>query len=50
MHYTTQAEEIKRWADKFKEIRKNERDVKIGIVASNNHYGGYGPRTLSIIS
>ena len=39
-------EEIKKWADKLKEIRQNEKDVKAAIVAANNHYGGYGPGTV----
>ena len=30
------------------EMRQNEKDVKIGIVAANNHYGGYGPGTVDI--
>jgi uncharacterized protein YecE (DUF72 family) len=34
-------EEIRNWANKMKDISKNEKDVKIGIVAANNHYGGY---------
>jgi hypothetical protein len=41
-------EEIKNWADKMKEIRQNEKDVKAAIVAANNHYGGYGPGTVDI--
>lgn len=41
-------EEIRNWANKMKEIRQNEKDVKIGIVAANNHYGGYGPGTVDI--
>jgi len=41
-------EEIKKWADKLKEIRQNEKDVKAAIVAANNHYGGYGPGTVDI--
>ena len=41
-------EEIRNWADKIKGIRQNEKDVKIGIVAANNHYGGYGPGTVDI--
>jgi uncharacterized protein YecE (DUF72 family) len=31
-------EEINQWALKMKEVRQNEKDVKIGIVAANNHY------------
>lgn len=30
------------------EIKQNEKDAKIAIVAANNHYGGYGPRTADI--
>jgi uncharacterized protein YecE (DUF72 family) len=41
-------EEIRNWAIKMKEVRQNEKDVKIGIVAANNHYGGYGPGTVDI--
>ena len=32
----------------MKEVKQNEKDVKIGIVAANNHYGGYGPGTVDI--
>jgi len=39
-------QEIKNWANKMKEVKQNEKDVKIGIVAANNHYGGYGPGTV----
>jgi uncharacterized protein YecE (DUF72 family) len=42
------SEEIKNWANKIKDVRQNEKDVKIGIVAANNHYGGYGPGTVDI--
>lgn len=41
-------EEIRNWANKIKEMKQNEKDVKIGIVAANNHYGGYGPGTVDI--
>lgn len=40
-------QEIKNWANKMKEVKQNEKDVKIGIVAANNHYGGYGPGTVN---
>lgn len=42
------AEEIKRWTDKMKEVKQHEHDVKAGIVAANNHYGGYGPGTVNM--
>jgi uncharacterized protein YecE (DUF72 family) len=39
-------EQIKNWANKMKVVKQNEKDVKAGIVAANNHYGGYGPGTV----
>ena len=41
-------EEIRNWANKMKEVKDNENYVKVGIVAANNHYGGYGPGTVDI--
>ena len=41
-------EEIRNWANRMKEVRQREKDVKVGIVAANNHYGGYGPGTVDI--
>ncbi len=41
-------EEIRNWANKMKDTEQNEKDVKIGIIAANNHYGGYGPGTVDI--
>lgn len=41
-------DEIKRWTKKMKAIGHEEKDVKIGIVAANNHYGGYGPGTVNL--
>lgn len=41
-------EEIRNWANKLKEVKHNERDAKIAIVAANNHYRGYGPGTIDI--
>jgi len=32
----------------MKEVKQNDKDVKVGIVAANNHYGGYGPGTDDI--
>jgi hypothetical protein len=32
----------------MKDVGQNEKGVKIGIVAANNHYGGYGPGTVDI--
>ena len=44
------SEEIKKWADKLKEKRQSEKDVRAAIVAANNHYGGYGPGIVDIFS
>jgi uncharacterized protein YecE (DUF72 family) len=41
-------QEIRNWANRMKEVRQNEKDVKVGIVAANNHYGGFGPGTVDI--
>ena len=41
-------EEIRNWANKMKEIKQNEKDVKVAIVAANNHYGGFGPGTVNM--
>lgn len=41
------SEEIRKWAEKMKEINQNRKYVKTGIVAENNDYGGYGPGTVS---
>jgi uncharacterized protein YecE (DUF72 family) len=41
-------EEIRNWANKMKHVKQNERDVKVGIVAANNHYGGFGPGTVNM--
>ena len=30
------------------EVKQNEIDAKIAIVAANSHYGGYGPGTVDI--
>lgn len=32
----------------MKEVRRNQKDVNVGIVAANNDYGGYGPGTVSM--
>lgn len=41
-------EEIVNWTNKMKEVKQIDKDVKVGIVAANNHYGGYGPGTVDI--
>ncbi len=39
---------MKVWAEKIIQMRENEKSVKIGIVAANNHYGGFGPGTVNM--
>ena len=31
-------QEMKYWTTKFRTVQKDEKDVKVGIVAANNHY------------
>jgi uncharacterized protein YecE (DUF72 family) len=42
--------EIQLWTDIFKDIQKNEKNVKNSIVAANNHYAGFGPMTVQIFA
>lgn len=40
--------EMKGWADKITQLKEDEKSLKIGIVAANNHYGGFGPGTVNM--
>ena len=40
--------EMKRWVDKINQLKQDEKNLKIGIVAANNHYGGFGPGTVNM--
>jgi uncharacterized protein YecE (DUF72 family) len=40
--------EMKGWADKVTQLKEDEKSLKIGIVAANNHYGGFGPGTAKM--
>jgi len=42
------ATEMNNWANKLKEIQKNEKDVNAALVAANNHYAGFGPETSNM--
>jgi uncharacterized protein YecE (DUF72 family) len=42
-------QEMKYWSDKLKAIQENEKDVKAGIVAANNHYAGFGAATANML-
>jgi uncharacterized protein YecE (DUF72 family) len=41
-------QEMKYWAHKFKAVSENEKDVKTGILAANNHYAGFGAATANM--
>lgn len=34
------------WANKLKEVRVHEHDVKAAMVTANNHYAGFVPENL----
>ncbi|MDW0230290.1 MAG: hypothetical protein QOA20_10690 [Nitrososphaeraceae archaeon] len=39
---------MKYWTTKFRTVQKDEKDVKVGIVAANNHYAGFGGATANM--
>jgi uncharacterized protein YecE (DUF72 family) len=41
-------QEMKYWSTKFRTVQKDEKDVKVGIVAANNHYAGFGAATANM--
>jgi uncharacterized protein YecE (DUF72 family) len=42
------AVEMLNWANKLKEVQQYEKDINAALVATNNHYAGYGPETANI--
>ena len=42
------ASEMSMWSDRIKDIQEHEHEVKVAMVAANNHYAGYGPETSNI--
>ena len=42
--------EMHLWSNKFKDIQKNEKNVKTAIIAANNHYAGFGPMTAKLFA
>jgi hypothetical protein len=36
------------WSDRIKDIQEHERDVNVAMIATNNHYAGFGPGTSNI--
>jgi uncharacterized protein YecE (DUF72 family) len=41
-------QEMTYWSDKFRTVQQDEKDVKIGILAANNHYAGFGAATANM--
>lgn len=41
-------QEMKYWSDRFRTARKDEKELKVGIVAANNHYAGFGAATANM--
>jgi hypothetical protein len=42
--------EMQLWTNIIKDIQKNEKNVKTGIIAANNHYTGFGPMTAKLFA
>jgi uncharacterized protein YecE (DUF72 family) len=42
--------EMQLWINKFKDIQKNEKNVKAAIITANNHYSGFGPMTAKLFA
>ena len=42
------AHEMEYWSDKFRATQENEKSVRAGIVAANNHYAGFGAATANM--
>lgn len=40
-------QEMEYWADEIKKARTNK-NLKVGVVAANNHYAGFGPGTANL--
>src|SRR5204863_10183795 len=39
--------EMQKWAENIKNVQENK-NVKLAIVAANNHYAGFGPGTVNM--
>jgi uncharacterized protein YecE (DUF72 family) len=39
--------EMQKWAENIKNVQEDEH-IKLGIVAANNHYAGFGPGTVNM--
>ncbi len=38
--------EMQKWADSIKRVK--DEDIKLAIIAANNHYAGFGPGTANV--
>lgn len=41
-------QEMKYWSDRFRTVQKDEKELKVGIVAANNHFAGFGAATANM--
>ena len=37
---------MQKWADNIKRVK--DEDIKLAIIAANNHYAGFGPGTANV--
>lgn len=42
--------EINNWSNILKDFEKNESELKMTIISTNNHYAGFGPMTAKMIA
>jgi uncharacterized protein YecE (DUF72 family) len=42
------SEEMQDWANRFKVVQQEGKQVKLAIVSANNHYAGFGPATVNL--
>ena len=40
--------EMKKWARRIKRVEEENKQLNLAIVASNNHYAGFGPGTANM--
>ena len=40
--------EMKKWARRVKRVQEENKQLNLAIVASNNHYAGFGPGTANM--
>ncbi|MDQ6866028.1 MAG: hypothetical protein M3044_19655 [Thermoproteota archaeon] len=42
---TDRVSEMQNWANILRRSQEEDKHIKLGIVAANNHYAGFGPGT-----